>query len=72
MCVLVVEDGAALRRMVVNYFEENSIRALAAEDRKNTARQLRDAEGKLVILEGLSHSLLKKAKRCCQVGRLSS
>ncbi len=51
VCVLVVEDGAALRRMVVNYFEENSIQALVAEGRKNTARQLRDAEVNLVLLE---------------------
>ena len=67
MCVLVVEDGAALRRMVVNYFEENSIRALAAEGRKDTARQLRDADVNLVILDlrlgqETNHNNLKSSK----------
>ena len=51
VCVLVVEDDAALRRMVVNYFEENNIRALTAEGRDEMARQLRDAEVNLVILD---------------------
>ena len=51
MCVLVVEDDAALRRMVVNYLEENNIRALVAEGREDMARQLRDDEVNLVILD---------------------
>jgi two-component system, OmpR family, response regulator len=51
VCVLVVEDDAALRRMVVNYLEENNIRTLVAEGREDMARQLRDAEVNLVILD---------------------
>jgi two-component system OmpR family response regulator len=51
MCVLIVEDDAALRRMVVNYLEENNIRALVAEGREDMARQLRDDEVNLVILD---------------------
>ncbi len=37
--------------MVVNYFEENNIRSLAAEGRDEMARQLRVAEVNLVILD---------------------
>jgi two-component system OmpR family response regulator len=51
MCVLIVEDDAALRRMVVNDLEENNIRALVAEGREDMARQLRDDEVNLVILD---------------------
>jgi DNA-binding response OmpR family regulator len=47
----VVEDDAALRRMVVNYFEENNIRALVAEGREEMNRQLRGAVVNLVILD---------------------
>ncbi len=49
--VLIVEDDAALRRMVVNYLEENNIRALVAEGREDMARQLHDDEVNLVILD---------------------
>jgi len=51
ICVLIVEDDAALRRMVVNYLEENNIRALVAEGREDMARQLHDDEVNLVILD---------------------
>ena len=51
ICVLIVEDDAALRRMVINYLEENNIRALVAEGREDMARQLHDDEVNLVILD---------------------
>src|ERR1700686_1049524 len=37
-CVLIVEDDATLRRMVVNYLEENNIRTLVAEGRADMGR----------------------------------
>jgi two-component system, OmpR family, response regulator len=51
LCVLVVEDDPALQRLILNYFEENNIRALVASGRKEMARQLESAEVNLVILD---------------------
>jgi DNA-binding response OmpR family regulator len=50
-CVLVVEDDPALQRMIVNYFEENSIHTLAVSDRNEMLRQLSGAGVNLVILD---------------------
>ena len=51
VCVLVVEDDPALRRMILNYFAENSIHTLAASGRHEMVRQLNSAELDLVILD---------------------
>jgi len=51
VCVLVVEDDAALQRMIVNYFGENNIRTLVACNRQEMVRQLDGAEVDLVILD---------------------
>jgi two-component system, OmpR family, response regulator len=51
VCVLVVEDDHALRRMILNYFEENNIRTLLACGRQEMIRQLGSAEVNLVILD---------------------
>ena len=51
VCVLVVEDDAALQRMIVNYFGENNIRTLVACGRQQMVRQLGGTEVNLVILD---------------------
>lgn len=51
VCVLVVEDDAALQRMIVNYFGENNIRTLVAGGRQQMVRQLGSTEVNLVILD---------------------
>jgi two-component system, OmpR family, response regulator len=51
VCVLVVEDDPALQRMILNYFEENSIRTLVASGREEMIRQLDGAVVSLVILD---------------------
>jgi two-component system OmpR family response regulator len=51
VCVLVVEDDPALQRMILNYFEQNSIRTLGASGRQEMIRQLAGAEVSLVILD---------------------
>jgi DNA-binding response OmpR family regulator len=51
VCILVVEDDPALQRMILNYFADNSIRALAASDRQEMARQLAAAEVDLMVLD---------------------
>jgi two-component system, OmpR family, response regulator len=51
VCILVVEDDAALQRMILNYFGENNIRTLAARNRQEMVRQLGSAEVNLVILD---------------------
>jgi two-component system OmpR family response regulator len=51
VCVLVVEDDAALQRMIVNYFLENNIHTLVASGRQEMASQLGRAEVNLVILD---------------------
>ena len=51
MCVLVVEDDPALQRMILNYFGENSIRTLLANNRQEMVDQLRNTEVNLVILD---------------------
>jgi two-component system, OmpR family, response regulator len=50
-CVLVVEDDAALQRMILNYFAENNIRTLLACGRQQMVRQLGSTEVNLVILD---------------------
>ena len=51
VCVLVVEDDPALQRMILNYFAENNIRTLVANNRQEMVDQLGDAEVNLVILD---------------------
>jgi len=51
VCILVVEDDAALQRMILNYFGENNIRTLTARNRQEMVRQLGSAEVNLVILD---------------------
>jgi len=47
----VVEDDPALQRMILNYFGENSIRTLLANNRQEMVDQLRNTEVNLVILD---------------------
>jgi two-component system OmpR family response regulator len=51
VCVLVVEDDPALQRMILNYFAENNIRTLVANNRQEMVAQLGNAEVNLVILD---------------------
>jgi DNA-binding response OmpR family regulator len=51
VCILVVEDDPALQRMILNYFGENNIRALVANNRQEMVAQLDDVEVNLVILD---------------------
>jgi two-component system OmpR family response regulator len=51
VCVLVVEDDPALQRMILNYFGDNNIRALAASGQQEMAIQLGNADVNLVILD---------------------
>ena len=51
VCVLIVEDDAALQRMILNYFGENNIRTLVACNRQEMVRELGSAEVNLVILD---------------------
>lgn len=51
MCVLVVEDDPALQRMILNYFAENNIRTLVANNRQEMVARLGNAEVNLVILD---------------------
>ena len=49
--VLVVEDDPALQRMILNYFGENNIRTLVANNRQEMVDQLGNTEVNLVILD---------------------
>jgi two-component system, OmpR family, response regulator len=51
VCILIVEDDAALQRMILNYFGENNIRTLVACNRQEMVRALGSAEVNLVILD---------------------
>jgi DNA-binding response OmpR family regulator len=51
LCVLLVEDDAALQRMISNYFQDNNIRTLKASGREQMVRQLGSAEVNLVVLD---------------------
>jgi DNA-binding response OmpR family regulator len=51
VCVLVVEDDPALQRMILNYFGENNIRTLVANNRQEMVDQLGDVGVNLVILD---------------------
>jgi two-component system, OmpR family, response regulator len=50
-CILVVEDDPALQRMILNYFNENNIRTLAASDRQQMLGHLDDTDVNLVVLD---------------------
>jgi two-component system, OmpR family, response regulator len=51
VCVLVVEDDPALQRMILNYFGENNIRTLVANNRQEMVDRLGNTEVNLVILD---------------------
>jgi DNA-binding response OmpR family regulator len=51
VCVLVVEDDPALQRMILNYFAENNIRSLVANNRQEMLARLGNTEVNLVILD---------------------
>src|SRR5215831_8092961 len=51
VCVLVVEDDPALQRMILNYFGENNIRTLVANNRQEMVDQLGNTKVNLVILD---------------------
>jgi two-component system, OmpR family, response regulator len=51
VCVLVVEDDPALQRMILNYFAENNIRTVVANNRQEMVDRLGKAEVNLVILD---------------------
>src|SRR5580704_17771361 len=51
VCVLIVEDDPALQRMILNYFGENNIRTLVANNRQEMVDQLGSTEVNLVILD---------------------
>ncbi|KJC60191.1 two-component response regulator VirG [Bradyrhizobium sp. LTSPM299] len=51
VCVLVVEDDPALQRMILNYFAENNIRTLAANNRQEMVDRLGSDDVNLVILD---------------------
>jgi two-component system OmpR family response regulator len=51
VCVLVVEDDPALQRLILNYFGENNIRTLVANNRQEMVDQLGNTEVNLVILD---------------------
>jgi two-component system OmpR family response regulator len=51
VCVLVVEDDPALQRMILNYFAENNIRTLVANNRQEMVDRLGNAEVNLVVLD---------------------
>ncbi len=50
VCVLVVEDDAALQRMIVNYFLDNNIHTLLARGRQELVGQLAGAEVNLGVI----------------------
>jgi two-component system OmpR family response regulator len=49
--ILVVDDDPMLRQMVVNYLNENNMRAVSAAGRQETARHFAESEPNLVILD---------------------
>jgi two-component system, OmpR family, response regulator len=49
--VLVVEDDAALQRMIVNYFQENGVHTLLASSRQEMLARLNGAETDLIVLD---------------------
>jgi two-component system OmpR family response regulator len=51
VCVLLVEDDADLRRMVVDYFVQNNVQVLVARGREEMAAHLGNSEVNLVILD---------------------
>ena len=51
VCVLVVEDDPTLQRMILNYFAENNIRTLVANNRQEMVDRLGKTEVNLVILD---------------------
>jgi two-component system, OmpR family, response regulator len=51
VCVLLVEDDPASRRMIVNYFGEHNMRTLLASGRQEMVRHMSAGEVDLVILD---------------------
>ena len=49
--VIVVDDDAAIRRMIVDYLDEHDMRAVGASGRQEMARHLAESEPDLVILD---------------------
>jgi two-component system, OmpR family, response regulator len=49
--ILVVDDDGDIRRMVVNYFDENNMRGLSASGGHEMARHFAESEPNLVILD---------------------
>jgi two-component system OmpR family response regulator len=49
--VLIVDDDAAMQRMVVNYFRERNICAVSASGRQEMIHQLRESDPSLIILD---------------------
>src|SRR5262249_55515495 len=49
--VLVVEDDAALQRMIVNYFQENGVHTLLASSGQEMLARLNGAEPDLIVLD---------------------
>src|ERR1700682_2311094 len=49
--ILVVDDDPMLRQMVVNYLNENNMRAVSAAGRQEMARHFAESEPNLVILD---------------------
>ena len=49
--ILVVDDDPMLRQMVVNYHNENNMRAVSAAGRQEMARHFAESEPNLVILD---------------------
>ena len=51
MRILVVEDDAVMRRMVVDYLEDHNIRGLPASGAREAVRNFAESEPDLVILD---------------------
>src|ERR1700731_2080819 len=49
--ILVVDDDPMLRQMVVDYLNENNMRAVSAAGRQEMARHFAESEPNLVILD---------------------
>jgi CheY-like chemotaxis protein len=56
VCVLLVEDDPAPRRMIVNYFGEHNMRTLLASGHKDIVRHMSAGEVDLVILDLRLHA----------------
>jgi two-component system, OmpR family, response regulator len=68
--ILVVVDDLAMRQMVVDYLDNNNMRAISAPGRQQILRQIAESEPNLVLLglgfcqvDGLD--LLREIRSCC-------